>query len=284
MAQTKTETYEAITNQFSQAYDQFTRGSKVYDDLIAYGNDCKKVLAKANPKIAYKISQFLKNTGDVLMPAAQASVDNLKTIGNYVANLGKGAMNSLIKAGNIYAASELYKEAQEMYKTYSTKETEDRTERINAEKGAESKGLFGRLFGKMKNCAENAKSYGKLENMAWDITSAGHFSTPLQAYALKNGDAETYMKLVPRTKKEKPFINFGAGVRFDTAKDFANWLSGIAEARRQMQYAQYAQEFYKTQTGSSETNTRTETVIPSEDIKSKSPCSKRKQVRGLLSA
>lgn len=283
MTQTNEEKYEAITNQFSKAYDQLAEGSKAYDALIAYGNDCKKVLAKANPKISYKISQFLKSTGDVLMPAAQASLDSLGKVGKYVGNLGIGLVNSVIGAADIYGMSEMYKDNQEMYKTYNpTKETKDRTDRINAENEVESKNLFGRFFGRIKNCAENAKAQSKLEKMAWDITRAGQFSTPLQAYAIKNGDVETYMKLVPRTKKEKPFVDFGSGVRFDTAKDFANWYSGISEAMRQAQWAKEAQQFYKTQTGNPEENARQEKDINGEVEVSRSPT--KKEVRGFLLA
>ena len=222
------------------------------------------------------------------MPATKASLDTVGKIGKYTANLGIDAIKSLIGAADIYGMSEMYKQTQDMYKTYSAIETKDRTDRINAENEAESKGLFGKLFGKMKNCAENAKAQSKLEKMAWEITRAGQFSTPLQAYAIKNGDVKTYMKLVPRTKNEKPFVDFGAGLRFDSAKDFANWYGGISEAMRQMQWAKDAKEFYQTQAGNSQTetkeNTRQERNINEEIEVSRSPWAKEKKVRGLLSA
>ena len=202
------------------------QGAAAYDALIKYGKAAAKSLPK--PKGFYeRLTSATSALGGVFRPALHATTSSLTKAGEYIIDSGKGTLAAGEQFIDAYAMSQSLTKVQETYKTFTGKTTKDREERVKKEEETAKRNLFGRLAGTVKTTMQNAKEYGKLENLATAITQGGIMTSPLMAYALMNGDIQTYKRMIPE-RDEKPWLEFvknGRRYTFDKMEDFFTMMN-----------------------------------------------------------
>jgi len=230
MTSTKQEIpYEHIFDTYSSAYDSLSSLSKGYDNLIVYGKQVTRQIKQEEKGLASKTLKLFQNIQQGLKPISQASLSTVKQAGKKLREAG--SLTFQTGQALIYAIgdSKEYIGLQDMYKGYSRTETSDRTERINRETEAQTGNLLQRLGKTLGNTLKNAKEYRKMQGFASELGRAGLFATPLQAYALKNGNFEVYSRLIPREKQEPTItVNIGGvNYAFNDAKQFTDIVKGF---------------------------------------------------------
>lgn len=279
-------TYENVTDACRAQASGIEALANRYDALVAFGERARKAEAKMKKSFTDRAGRVLGKLEGIIKPAVQASFGTLGKIGLGLFEWGKGAVKSMYDLAERHAASQEYVQAQDMYRTYSGKETEDRKARVNADTEAETASFPKRTAIWIRNTLKNAEEQEKLARMAGELTRAGIFSTPLGAYALSKGDAKTYLKTLPRKERKDPWTTLdinGRTYRFEKPEQFTDFMSGILNIAQQRAYQEAAENFYaraNTAQQAQDPESRQERNITSKVYVSGSPYSR--VIRGLL--
>jgi len=228
MANTQSINYNDIWK-LSETYDSMSAGARAYDAFVKQGQKIEKAMSGGKGIINRTLSNLYRGISGVLRPALYATGCTLKRSGKNVVECGKGVLQAAKEGIDTYTASQNYEEIQDMYKNYTGRDTEDRTKRMEAETKMQGENIFTRTAKGIKKGLDNAKAYGKLEYLAAEMRARGMFTTPFQAYALRNGDMETFTKLLYREQGEpKVKVRFGGkNWGFSDLTDFSEFMKGM---------------------------------------------------------
>jgi hypothetical protein len=249
MTEVTYEQMEKAMDGMSQAYKGLDSMAAGYDALIKQGKIANKFIRSLPRTATRKTIDALEDIAGFVKPAIQASGDSLRKAGRYVKETALGTVKAGLETAQAYADSQAYKQMQDMYRNSSGHETEDRTSRIEAENAVEAEtNPLKRTLGKAKNMFGNARAYLPFIELSGRLNEMGVPISPLQIYALNNGNQGLFMRLTAREKAEAPWLNLGR-LSFATMQDFLNFYEGMAQQKMYAEYMQAAQEAYEARAG-----------------------------------